>query len=791
MKNLYLLVILQLFVLNCFTQESFLIKGKIESDSSFVNYIAIKLFQNNIQIQAMTSNELGYFEFNNLAKGIYEIRVISMFYEEKIIEIDLLEDFDLGVIQLLESPILLSEVEIKSKVEPVVPTPNGVILNVSDSKLKDWGNALSLLNFAPVTFINTNNVQFENGGLEILVNGKPLNIPIDQQDKFLQSISSQNIEKIEIVDKPDASVGGNKYGSINIILKNDKGISANLESSLMWHNTIFQSYNASIFFNSTKLRIYSIFNLDARNLIFETNGFEKRNNLQINSISRDSINASTPNVLIGVDYQLNSKSSLGLSYAFYYEWMHNCKTITNYNFIANYLLNDSIIDSNTEYNSKYISNIFTINYSLKTDTLGSKFLSTISYAAGFSDRYIFNNFAFWQSSQETIPVHTINYKYNMYRQNNILSGETKYLHFFKNLSSLDFGSKLSYTDFLNGWEAYKLISNKYTFDENNSSDLIFDEYIISLYAGYKLKHKKSNFSISLRGEYNYNNYKNNNENYSQTDSYAILPTFLHNININNKNKIYYYFTQKVYRPQFMYYVESTMYNPITQSYGNSELKPQFQYIFALGYVLNNKYSVALQAIRNTNSFISLPELSNDILIYKFLNGGITNSIGSVLNIPLNIFEWWEMNTSCSGHFVNINYTDNSHSYSSSGFQWHFSNSNCFDLSKQCYLFIDYNYISNSKSFFKETFGYHDLGAGFGYKYKDNLRISFSVFDILNSNITRKKYNYFNIVWGESNYQQISSRTFKIGIVYDFSFGKEIENYKTDKSILEDIKNRVQ
>jgi hypothetical protein len=114
-------------------QESFLIKGKIESDSSFVKYIAIKLFQNNIQIQAMTSNELGYFEFNNLAKGIYEIRVISMFYEEKIIEIDLLEDFDLGVIQLLESPILLSEVEIKSKVEPVVPTPNGVILNVSDS----------------------------------------------------------------------------------------------------------------------------------------------------------------------------------------------------------------------------------------------------------------------------------------------------------------------------------------------------------------------------------------------------------------------------------------------------------------------------------------------------------------------------------------------------------------------------------------------------------------------------------------------------------------------------------
>ena len=788
MKKISIIFIFQFLFVYSYSQELFSIKGILKCDTVFVKNTTIKLFKDTVPIQATIANENGFFIFEKVEKGIYIVNVISLFYEPVYINVNLLNNSDLGIIKLKESAIMLNEVVIAEKIEPIVLTNDGVVLNVANTLLMNKDNAFDLLNYAPVTFIASDNSQFESGRLEILINGKQVNIPADKQDQFLKSIPAQNIEKIEIVDKPDASIAGNQYGKINIILNQDKGFSGYIEAKLMYYKKFFQSYNGSLFYNSDKLQLYSSFNLDIRQFLFEETGIENRNGLIVDKKSNQSTDCRTPNFIFGTDYQINNKSSIGLLYSLYYENNKQIKSSDKYIFSSDYLENDSLICKESNHNSKDILQTLTLNYLHTTDSLGSNFSTSVDYAPDIKNGNNFYNFSFWQSANDTSPIKIIDYKYKMPYKNSVLSYNARYNHNFKNYSSLNFGTKLIYTNYNNGWDAFNLLNEYYIFDENESKKIIFNEYLAALFSDYKFQYKKSSFSISVRGEYNFNKYKNNNDDdFSTVTNWTILPTFLHNITINSNNRIYYYLTQKIYRPNFYYYMESSRYDPISQNYGNSKLKPQNQYAAALGYILKNKYSFTLQAVKNDNLFLKLPKLSDNQLIYSRINGGLTHSIGLFLNLPIDIFDWWETYNNISGRFVNINFKDKN--YISNSIQGSFSHSSYFYLSQKISLLLEYSYNSKSKSFFTEQSDVHNLGTGIGWR-NDNFSISFAIFDILNSVATKTKYNYYDIIIGNSTNKQITSRTLWLRLSYNFSVGKKIEDKSIKESGIEEQKGRI-
>lgn len=788
MKKIIIIFILQFLFVYSYSQDLFSIKGTLKCDTTFVKNTTVKLFKDSIPIRATITNENGIFIFEKLEKGSYKVEAISVFYEPVSINVNLFNNSDLGIIKISELSILLNEVEIKAGEEPVILTDEGVVLNVAGTVLRDKGNVLDLLNFAPVTFIAANASQFESGGLEILVNGKKLNIPVGQQDNFLKSIPSQNIVRIEITDKPDASVAGNQYGKINIIMKQNKGLSGDLEAKSGYHKTFTQNITGSLFYNSEKIRLYSLLDIDIRKWLSEESGIENRNDLAVDKSSEISSDCRTSNFILGADYQINKKSSIGFLYSIYHENNKEIKSIDKYIFSADYLVNDSLICKEENSNSKYILQTFTLNYYLTTDSLGSNFSTSVDFAPTIQNGYSLYDYSFWKSSNDTIPIQIINNKYEIIYKNNILSYSARYDHNFKNSSSLNFGTKLSYTDYNNGWDAFKLINQDYNYDGNNSKKITFNENIAALFSGYKFQYRKSYFSISIRGEYNLNKYKNNNDDLSTVANWVILPTFLHNITINDENKIYYYFTEKIYRPNFNYYMESSVFDPISQTYGNSKLEPQNQYVFALGYVLKNKYSFTLQALRNDNLFLNLPEISENQLIYNRINGGLIHSAGLFLNVPINIFEWWETNTNISGRFININFKEKN--YNLNSLQGNFSHTSTFILPKGISLFFDYSYRSKSKSFFVEQSGVHDLGAGVGWRINNKFWFGFSVSDILNSTATHTNYNYYDVVYGNTTVKEITSRVFWLRLSYSFSVGKEIEDFSTRESGIEEQKGRI-
>ena len=790
MKKLFLVSIFQLLLGLAFAQEHFNISGILKCDTALVKSTVVKLYQDSVMVAGVVSNEQGYFVLENIPQGKYQIEVVSYFYKPFSTEIRLADNYDFGVIAL-EKSLLLNEVVVQAEKEPIIVQPNGVTLNVESSFLKNLGSAADLIAYAPVVFFG-NGSQFESGGLQILINGKPVNIPPERQDDFLKSISARSIEKIDIIDKPDASVEANKYGVVNITLTQTKGFSGDLRAKLFYHKTFFHAYEASLFFNSEKVRLYAMIECEIKRFLYESNGFEDRGFLQIQKSSNSNISATTPYLTLGGDYQINKKSSLGFLYSFYWENTRNIKgkrnseknIITGENLTA-----DSLIKSELNDKHNYFEHTFTLSYNIETDTLGSSFSTSIDFASKNQKGQSAYNYSFWRDETAVVPTQVIDYKQQNYINGYVASFNAKYNKVFKNSSAFNVGAKFDYTHYNYGWNTFNLLNEDYVFDENGTRSLIFNEFIMALFTGYSFSYKKSYFSISARYEHNINLYKNNDDNYSTVQNWAILPNFLHSITINKNNKIYYSFAQRTYRPSYFYYMESTEYDPLSQSFGNSKLKPQNQYTFRLGYVFKNRYTAVLRLNRNENLFLQIPQITNNTVIYNIINGGNSNSVALILRAPVEIFEWWETSTSAALYYINRNFKNGLDKYISNNWEGDISHSSTFLLPKGFYIEIDYSYNSKSKSFFVEQSDIHDLGAGIGWS-NDDFGVSFRVSDILNSVATNTTYNYFDKIISYNNHRQLTSRTFRVYFNYNFSVGKRNDNYDTLESGVEEQKGRM-
>ena len=103
---------------------------------------------------------------------------------------------------------------------------SGIIINPQSSLLTKGSNALDALERAPGVALDPRNSGISlNGktGVRILIDGKAVNLPPEQAVSFLEGLSADNIEKIELLTSPPAGMdaeGG--AGIINIIRKKNR-----------------------------------------------------------------------------------------------------------------------------------------------------------------------------------------------------------------------------------------------------------------------------------------------------------------------------------------------------------------------------------------------------------------------------------------------------------------------------------------------------------------------------------------------------------------------------------------
>ncbi|MBK9734880.1 MAG: TonB-dependent receptor [Saprospiraceae bacterium] len=237
------------------------IKGKIEGkvidsiSNELVGFATISLKKkgSSIVIDGVLTEETGFFKFENVVTGNYDLYVSFLGYKEKklsAVETTLKKpDINIGNILLVPSSFLLDAIEIKEEKVLVENKADKLVFNAENDASIAGGNAADVLRKVPMLSVDLNgNVSLRgSNNVRILINGKPSGMFSSNVADALKMFPADQIKKVEVITSPSAKYDAEgSAGLINIITKkqNIEGVAGSVNASVgNRQNSLFTNLN--------------------------------------------------------------------------------------------------------------------------------------------------------------------------------------------------------------------------------------------------------------------------------------------------------------------------------------------------------------------------------------------------------------------------------------------------------------------------------------------------------------------------------------------------------------------
>ncbi|QXU50246.1 TonB-dependent receptor [Chryseobacterium sp. D764] len=652
----------------------------------------------------------------------------------------------------------------------------------------------------------------------IYINGKKNQMDADALAAFLKSMPSESIQKIEIITMPGSEFQvESSDGVINIILKKitENGLNGSLRMSNNQGYYNNPGMGFSINYRKNNLGINSSFN-SSENTKRQYYILENGSNIASN---RSEGTVSIPNKDYGgylnIDYALNDKSSIALSYNNWYN--KNFTSVTNLFNTVN-VLNDTVWKTSynrsiNHENAQSYNNSVNLNYELKTDSIDSKLNLNAAYL----------NFRKKQNGLNTTSASDSNG--NMGEDISQIIQETPqiinsfsvtvdYYKKFKNDFTLSFGGNYSYTKTDNDTETslYQLATGVAVRNPNHFF------YLENIYGGYLTVEKKVNDKISAKAGIRYELTQNKGNSYNAQDDnlknltrnyHNILPYLNLNYSINKDHNLSYSFSGRMKRPSFWEvnpvrtYLTETNYvqnNPFMKA--SAVYSQELNYMFKNSYffIVGHKYykdvilQIPLQGIIESNGS------HVNVLRYIRTNFGNRQEFNFTIGFQKSFFkQYWNTNVSIGlQHNINDGSIDTDpltgekfpayiNSRKSNGITISTNNNIRLDQAKTWFASINYWYVGNYQIELGQLRPLGSLEIGLKKIWND-WTFAATVYDVLNTNRViindpqqNGNYNYINIY----NYP----RQLNISISYNFG-NKKIEKIRDFNNASDEIKNRT-
>ncbi len=167
----------------------------------------------------------GAFSIDQIPLGrSWTLEVVYVGYEkhtvEKVTVTAAKPNLSLGEIKLQPGAVEGKEVEVTTERQQVVVKADKTIYNVEDNPSYTATNVSELLGQLPQVEVDEEGKVSLRGeeNVTIMMNGRPLTMPVEQRNKFLQSLPSGMVKNIEIRTNPGAQFEAkNQGGIINIV----------------------------------------------------------------------------------------------------------------------------------------------------------------------------------------------------------------------------------------------------------------------------------------------------------------------------------------------------------------------------------------------------------------------------------------------------------------------------------------------------------------------------------------------------------------------------------------------
>jgi iron complex outermembrane receptor protein len=661
-----LLPLFFLTVFNVYGQE-FMLKGKVinveEEAVPFANVILFDEEEKEMVKTGVTTLE-GYFELPRVAKGDYWLVISFIGLEDFRKQVQVVEGMDFGTIKMKTAGIQIETAVVKARRALVEVKPDKTVLNVEGTINSAGENALGLMRKAPgVLLDNNNNISvLGRSGVKIFINGKNLPLAGDDLTNYLENLSSEQIDRVDIITNPGAKyeAEGNA-GIIDIILKKSKNKGTNGTISGSYGQGRYATYKSNLSVNSRSndINIYANGGYNFGRGYFQRIGKSEVNGFYTDGVVDHVNDFNNYDARVGADYYLNKKNTIGLQVS----TRQGNKLDRSINRVEISPLSarenlDSILIANGDEDTNNSQSTFNLNYSYK----GNQHTLNVDadYGRFRNQNYTYQPNQYYDASERFV-LSELNYEYNAPKSIDIYTFKVDYE---QNLWGGKFaiGSKFSRVLTDNTYLFYAIFSDSTDLLEGRSNIFNYEENVYAAYLNYNRSFKNLSFNAGLRME--------TTDVFGELITYDpalqedpvdqlytdLFPSMGLSYSIKQGNTLNINYGRRLNRPNY------SVLNPfkvqeseLSFRKGNPFLKPEIVNNFEIGYTHAWRYNVKLSYSHTIDQLTRLVRPDEDDPRAGFLSwDNLASQDVFALNfaLPFEFTDWWNAFFNISGWYTN-------------------------------------------------------------------------------------------------------------------------------------------
>lgn len=757
--------------------------------------------KDSVMVKGMVTATNGGFRFENIPGGHYLVLVSFTGYGNVYSPAFTLanKEANLGTFSLQRTDQALNNVTVTARKPLFEQKIDRMVINVRNSITAAGGTALEVLERSPGVVVNRqSNTISINGknGVVVMINGKINNMPLSAVVQLLSGMNASNIERIELITTPPASMDAEgNAGYINIVLINNPNQGINGSWSVTAGYGLRETPAASINFNyrHNKINLYGDYSFSRQHRIQLASIYRKvMNNGQVKETDtetwRNTIQQNH-NARLGLDYQVSKKTVAGVLLAAYdNRWSMDAEN--NIVKQTDKVKDTTMFIANDEINHwrHFMANI-NLQHTIREGESFSVDLNYLWYHDENPTNYTNNyyngsgNFLFAEDTKsgKITPI-------------KMWVGNMDYKKKISDKTSLETGVKANASRFTNDVTVARKTTSGWVEDPSLTAKYMLKENIMAAYASVNVTlNDKTSLKTGLRYEHTTSNLgtvampKIIDRQYGR-----LFPSFFLSRKLDDDNTFNLSYTRRITRPTFNDLAPFVIFfDPNTFIAGNSSLQPALTDNIKADYVFKS-YTFSLGYSYESNSIAGFQD-SVDVKTNKQYiiarNLDYTKMVAAVFSIPVTATKWWTMYNNITATWQQVHTIFNKLPITVEQYNVNISASQNFRLPKDYSIELSGFYNSpflwgTAKA---KAFGVLNFGAQ--KKFRDNSTLRFGVSDIFKSrNFTfisdRPEQNFYT-----RGSIQFSQRIFSL--TYTRNFGnKELRDKRNRSTGSEDERSRV-
>lgn len=788
-RNIYLSSIFFLTFYLAIAQD-FSINGLVidENNAPVVLANVILMGEDGEFIKGTVTNDQGRYEIKSVSSGSY--RIVAS-YIANTVESDLFtitDTIEIAPLVLISSQEL-DEVVVTQHKPKLEQLADRHIFNIENTSISD-SDIWDVLKRTPGVMV-MNNRLYANGSskVNIMINGKLVNLPEEDVINLLSGSSASNVQSIEVITSPPAKYSAE--GGLLIDIKMKKNLVAG------YNGAVFNKYTQGVlpkhtvgtdhFFKGKMIDFTTNYsfshNRNWTRYTDVTTFFENGQESELWTAEQKSITKEkSHNLNLFLDIQLNDKNTISLSSTSSFspdcitEYTSTTDIKNNNEVLTARLKGLNILNDDTFNSSNYLDWVQKLNDDGAEISTNAHF----TYYDSKDNQELNNDIV--EGFTENTSENTLNLKSDQII--NLFSAQTDLTLPLSEQSTFETGLRFANINS----EASILQTG---FDDNvdginptGSGIFNYDEQIYAGYISFSNNWDKWKLNAGLRGEYTDTKGDLDALSLSNSNSYFDLFPNLSMSYTKDKNAFMLKYYRRITRARyssinpFQYYLSA---NSIFE--GNPNLKPAYRSYVEVDYVYDKDYKFALFTSIKSDEQVQqfIQDNTTNTLKAQYVNLETNYNFGADVSVSKYLTSYWYFYFLASNYYNQNSFVDLESDAVIENSIWttYIRANNYFTLLKDESLYADmaFTYISPYVKGNASFRSYSKLGINFRKTFwNKDASVSVGVEDIFNTGNTYSTRNYLD--QNNSTSTRPENRLFVLGFRYKFGNTKIRDNSKS-------------